>query len=389
MAPIAGHGGRARRRGHHQARAPGPSPTAATSPRSRSTPTPASCEVVDYNIVDDFGVVLNPMLVEGQVHGGIVQGIGQALLEGAVYDESGQLLTGSFMDYTMPRADNMPSFDFSTVEVPCKNNAMGVKGCGEAGSVGAPAAVINALVDALWAGTACAMSTCRRRRRRCGGWCRTRRGRRLRRRWRERGVLFGAAPAAPSAPRAPRHRCRASPAPERRRARAGARPAGCSRSRTRTGSPCGPSSSATARAFFLAEVDVEDRGFDSASAPAWRARPPTDATGPTGSIPASRTSSARSSAMMKLSSTSRTRIRAGATLRRRSAVPPNGGTAHRSSHARKARPAGLVCQERTSFGNDGAPDGEIAPRIGRARPSPAPALLLAGSLAQAALLRSC
>ena len=105
--------------------------------------------VVDYNVVDDFGVVLNPMLVEGQVHGGIVQGIGQALLEEAVYDDSGQLLTGSFMDYSMPRADNMPSFDFSTVEVPCKNNAMGVKGCGEAGSVGAPAAVINALVDAL------------------------------------------------------------------------------------------------------------------------------------------------------------------------------------------------------------------------------------------------
>ena len=105
--------------------------------------------MIDYNVVDDFGVVLNPMLVEGQVHGGIVQGIGQALLEGAVYDDSGQLLTGSFMDYSMPRADNMPSFDFSTVEVPCKNNAMGVKGCGEAGSVGAPAAVINALVDAL------------------------------------------------------------------------------------------------------------------------------------------------------------------------------------------------------------------------------------------------
>jgi aerobic carbon-monoxide dehydrogenase large subunit len=105
--------------------------------------------VVNYNIVDDFGVVLNPLLVEGQVHGGIVQGIGQALLEGAVYDEGGQLLTGSFMDYTMPRADSMPPFDFSTVEVPCKNNAMGVKGCGEAGSVGAPAAVINALIDAL------------------------------------------------------------------------------------------------------------------------------------------------------------------------------------------------------------------------------------------------
>ena len=105
--------------------------------------------MVDYNIVDDFGVILNPMLVEGQVHGGVVQGIGQALLENAVYDDSGQLLTGSFMDYGMPRADDMPFFDFSTIEVPCKNNAMGVKGCGEAGSVGSPAAVINAIIDAL------------------------------------------------------------------------------------------------------------------------------------------------------------------------------------------------------------------------------------------------
>ncbi|MFO1071270.1 MAG: xanthine dehydrogenase family protein molybdopterin-binding subunit [Geminicoccaceae bacterium] len=112
-------------------------------------PDTGTTSVVNYNIVDDFGVVLNPMLVEGQVHGGIVQGIGQALLEGAVYDAGGQLLTGSFMDYGMPRADNMPRFDFSTVEIPCRNNAMGVKGCGEAGSVGAPAAVINAIVDAL------------------------------------------------------------------------------------------------------------------------------------------------------------------------------------------------------------------------------------------------
>lgn len=112
-------------------------------------PETGMVKVVDYHIVDDFGVVLNPLLVEGQVHGGIVQGIGQALLEGAVYDDSGQLLTGSFMDYGMPRADTMPFFNFSTLEVPCKNNAMGVKGCGEAGSVGAPAAVINALVDAL------------------------------------------------------------------------------------------------------------------------------------------------------------------------------------------------------------------------------------------------
>jgi carbon-monoxide dehydrogenase large subunit len=105
--------------------------------------------IAGYTIVDDFGVVLNPMLVEGQVHGGIVQGIGQALLESTVYDASGQLVTGSFMDYCMPRADDLPSFDFSTVEVPCKNNGMGVKGCGEAGSVGSPAAVINAIIDAL------------------------------------------------------------------------------------------------------------------------------------------------------------------------------------------------------------------------------------------------
>ncbi|MEZ5862804.1 MAG: molybdopterin cofactor-binding domain-containing protein [Geminicoccaceae bacterium] len=88
------------------------------------------------------------MLVEGQVHGGIVQGIGQALLEHTVYDEQGQLMTGSFMDYCMPRADDLPSFDFSTVEVRCANNAMGVKGCGEAGSVGFAGGGINAIVDA-------------------------------------------------------------------------------------------------------------------------------------------------------------------------------------------------------------------------------------------------
>lgn len=105
--------------------------------------------IVRYTVVDDFGVVVNPLLVEGQVHGGVVQGIGQALYEQTVYDASGQLLTGSFMDYCLPRADNLPFFDFSTVEVRCRNNPLGVKGCGEAGSVGACAAVINALVDAL------------------------------------------------------------------------------------------------------------------------------------------------------------------------------------------------------------------------------------------------
>ena len=89
------------------------------------------------------------MLVEGQVHGGVVQGVGQALMENAAYDESGQLISGSFMDYAMPRADSMPFFKFSNLEIPCENNPFGIKGCGEAGSVGAAPAVINAVVDAL------------------------------------------------------------------------------------------------------------------------------------------------------------------------------------------------------------------------------------------------
>jgi carbon-monoxide dehydrogenase large subunit len=105
--------------------------------------------IVNYTAVDDFGVVVNPLLVSGQVHGGVVQGIGQALYEHAVYDDGGQLLSGSFMDYGMPRADGVPSMTVSTVEVPCKNNPLGVKGCGEAGSVASPAAVINAIIDAL------------------------------------------------------------------------------------------------------------------------------------------------------------------------------------------------------------------------------------------------
>jgi carbon-monoxide dehydrogenase large subunit len=103
-----------------------------------------------YTAVDDFGAVINPLLLEGQVHGGIVQGLGQALLEHTVYDEdSGQLLTGSFMDYAMPRADNLPFFSFSTRNVPCLANPLGLKGAGEAGAIGAPPAVINAIVDAL------------------------------------------------------------------------------------------------------------------------------------------------------------------------------------------------------------------------------------------------
>ena len=106
-------------------------------------------ECVRYKIVDDFGRLLNPLLVEGQVHGGVVQGIGQALLERTVYDADGQLVTGSFMDYTMPRADDMPRMDFSNIEVPCANNPFGIKGCGEAGTVASPGAVMNAVADAL------------------------------------------------------------------------------------------------------------------------------------------------------------------------------------------------------------------------------------------------
>ena len=112
-------------------------------------PDTGVARIVNYVAVDDFGVVLNPMLVAGQVHGGVVQGIGQALYEHAVYDDNGQLLSGSFMDYCMPRADGVPAMQVSTIEVPCKNNPMGVKGCGEAGSVASPAAVINAIIDAL------------------------------------------------------------------------------------------------------------------------------------------------------------------------------------------------------------------------------------------------
>ncbi len=113
-------------------------------------PNTGATTIERYTIVDDFGRTINPLMLEGQVHGGIVQGIGQALLEHAVYDnDSGQLLSGSFMDYAMPRAGDIPHFSFSTHNVPTKGNPLGVKGAGEAGAVGAPPAVINAIVDAL------------------------------------------------------------------------------------------------------------------------------------------------------------------------------------------------------------------------------------------------
>ncbi|MEX2649670.1 MAG: xanthine dehydrogenase family protein molybdopterin-binding subunit [Alphaproteobacteria bacterium] len=113
-------------------------------------PETGAVTIVRYTVVDDFGRVLNPMIVAGQVHGGIAQGIGQAMLEHTVYDPaSGQLLSGSFMDYAMPRADDLPWIDFTTNEVPCTGNPLGVKGCGEAGTIGACPAFVNALLDAL------------------------------------------------------------------------------------------------------------------------------------------------------------------------------------------------------------------------------------------------
>ena len=106
--------------------------------------------IVNFTASDDFGRVINPMIVAGQVHGGLAQGIGQALLEGCVYDkETGQLLTGSYNDYAMPRADDLPNFALSTHVTLCTHNPLGVKGCGEAGAIGAPAAIANAIVDAL------------------------------------------------------------------------------------------------------------------------------------------------------------------------------------------------------------------------------------------------
>ena len=99
--------------------------------------------------VDDVGNVVNPMIVEGQVHGGLAQGIGQALLEGAVYDESGQLTTGTYLDYAMPRADDLPNYEVDRNTTPCPHNPLGVKGCGEAGAIGSTPAVVNAVLDAL------------------------------------------------------------------------------------------------------------------------------------------------------------------------------------------------------------------------------------------------
>ena len=112
-------------------------------------PATGVVDITSFVAVDDFGHIINPMVVEGQVHGGLAQGIGQALLEHGVYDETGQLVSGSYMDYTMPRADDLPSFTVDTTVTPCTHNPLGVKGCGEAGAIGSTAAVMNAVTNAL------------------------------------------------------------------------------------------------------------------------------------------------------------------------------------------------------------------------------------------------
>ena len=132
-------------------------PAAATYPNGTHVveveidPATGDVEIVNYVIVDDFGVTLNPLLLAGQVHGGTVQGLGQALLEQAIYDkDSGQLVTASLMDYALPRASDTPDFTFETRNVRCATNPLGVKGAGEAGSIGSCPAIMNAIVDALW-----------------------------------------------------------------------------------------------------------------------------------------------------------------------------------------------------------------------------------------------
>jgi len=112
-------------------------------------PATGVTNIEQFVAADDFGKIINPMIVEGQVHGGLAQGIGQAMMEHAIYDDNGQLLSGSYMDYQMPRADDLPDFEVSTSETLCPSNPLGIKGCGEAGAIGSPPAVINAITDAI------------------------------------------------------------------------------------------------------------------------------------------------------------------------------------------------------------------------------------------------
>jgi carbon-monoxide dehydrogenase large subunit len=113
-------------------------------------PETGKVDVVAFAAADDFGNVVNPMIVEGQVHGGVAQGIGQALLENCTYDEDGQLLSASYMDYAMPRAFDVPMIQVDhSCQTPCTHNPLGVKGCGEAGAIGSPPSIVNAVLDAL------------------------------------------------------------------------------------------------------------------------------------------------------------------------------------------------------------------------------------------------
>ncbi len=113
-------------------------------------PETGKVTVENFTAVDDFGNVINPMIVTGQVHGGIGQGIGQALLENCAYDDNGQLLSASYMDYAMPRASDLPFYTVDhSCNTPCTHNPLGVKGCGEAGAIGSPPTIVNAVINAL------------------------------------------------------------------------------------------------------------------------------------------------------------------------------------------------------------------------------------------------
>jgi carbon-monoxide dehydrogenase large subunit len=112
-------------------------------------PGTGAVAIVDYWVVDDFGFTINPLLLEGQIHGGVAQGAGQALSEHAIYDASGQLLTASLMDYALPHARDLGMIRFETRNVPCTTHPLGIKGAGEAGTIGATPAVMNAVIDAL------------------------------------------------------------------------------------------------------------------------------------------------------------------------------------------------------------------------------------------------
>ncbi len=136
-------------------------------------PDTGMIDVKRYIVCDDVGKAVNPMIVRGQVHGGVAQGYGQAVLEHTAYDPSpGQLLSGSFMDYALPRAADLPDIEVDLVEVPCRTNPLGVKGAGEAGAVGSPPAMMNAIVDALSSAGVTAIDMPAPRRRRCGRRCR-------------------------------------------------------------------------------------------------------------------------------------------------------------------------------------------------------------------------